>query len=167
MTSNDGLVLGPEEEVQPGARAIHCHRDTYQLVARVDCLLRNILRECRVHEAHTFNLAILVVIESHVSVFVISACLSCINVNVLDLLVKVCCIPIGYLSSKLNLLAIFERNLDADQFVRLAAAVVFRFQTCKLPVRSERFEQLKVFPGAREAETGSDKSTNRLQLQDF
>ena len=46
--------------------------------------------------------------------------------NVLDLAGKVCCIKIGYLSSKLNLLAILERNLDADQFVRLAVAVVFR-----------------------------------------
>ena len=52
---------------------------------------------------------------------------SCFNVNVLDLARKVDCIIIGYLSSKLNLLAILERNLDANQCVRLAVAVVFRY----------------------------------------
>ena len=126
MTSNDWLALGPEEEVQPGAPAVHSHRDTYQLVARVDCLLRNIFRECRVVEACIIYLAILVVVECRCSGFVINACLSCSNVHVLDLARKVCCTIMGYLSSKLNLLAILERNLDADQFMRLAVAVVVR-----------------------------------------
>jgi hypothetical protein len=154
-------VLGPEEEIDPEARALDHKRDTNQLKAWVNRFLRNLLQESGVVDGCRIDFLVGLVVKANPPHSLTVIRLSWLNMNELHFLRQVRVTSQSF-GSKTCSLATLESQLGTNGLLKWAGFEI-EVQLGEGLLGPKRLEQFKVFDSAWKAVCLSRRLANGLQ----